>query len=223
MMRHYQKWTACDDTLLRELYADHSSAEIARRLTRTTRAIYDRAKALGLKKSATYIQTHCRIQKGQNVSSATCFGPGNPPWNKGLSLPGWSARGRMAEAQFKPGELAGAAAQLLAPVGTEVVDSYGYLKRKVRDDAQPGESRKNWRMVHVLLWEEHHGPVPRGMIVVFRNRNKADIRIDNLELISRTESMRRNHIARYPCELRHALRLVAKLKRSIRQREEVAP
>ena len=42
-----------------------------------------------------------------------------------------------------------------------------------------------------VLWKEHHGEIPKGMII-WNNGDKEDIQIQHLELITRSESMKRN-------------------------------
>lgn len=108
------------------------------------------------------------------------FEKGITPWNKGTHF---KAGGRSAETRFKKGSRP----QTWVPIGSEAYGKDGYLKRKVRDDAPPGMSRKNWKFVHVILWEEHHGPVPAKHVVIFRNGDKTDICIENLALVSRQE------------------------------------
>ncbi|QIP16796.1 HNH endonuclease [Spirosoma aureum] len=51
---------------------------------------------------------------------------------------------------------------------------------------------KKWIMYHVYLWEQAYGPAPEGMIVVFKNKDTMDCRLDNLELITRQEHAIRN-------------------------------
>lgn len=63
------------------------------------------------------------------------------------------------------------------------VTKYGY--RRVR---RPGERRMV--MEHVLVWEEHHGPVPQGKELHHINRDKLDNRIKNLKLVTRLEHKR---------------------------------
>lgn len=105
------------------------------------------------------------------------------------------------------------------PIGTEVTDSLGYRKRKVREGAKP--AIHNFRFVHVLLWEKHHGPAPEGHAVVFRNGDKTDIRIENLECISRRELMRRNtRWNRYPEEVNELITTRARLTRRISNRSK---
>jgi len=50
---------------------------------------------------------------------------------------------------------------------------------------------------------------------VFRDRNPQHIELDNLELVTRAENMRRNTIHRYPPELKSTIRQLSKLKRAI--------
>lgn len=75
-------------------------------------------------------------------------------------------------------------------------------------------------MVHVLLWEEYNGKVPSNHAVVFKDGNKQNITIENLELVTRAELMRRNTIHRYPVELKQAIRLTNKLRRTINEKSK---
>jgi hypothetical protein len=118
----------------------------------------------------------------------------------------------MAATQFTKG----ARPHTWVPVGTEVVDPDGYRKRKVADDRNV-DSRFNWRYVHVLVWERAHGKVPRGHAIAFRNGNKADLRLDNLELVSRREVMLRNSVHHLPKALADVIQLRGALVRRIRE------
>lgn len=51
---------------------------------------------------------------------------------------------------------------------------------------------KQWKQYHLWLWEQANGPVPEGMIIVFKNKDTMDCRLDNLEMISQQENARRN-------------------------------
>lgn len=213
-------WTPEQEAILRARYPAEPTVALAQELGHPVRSVYCKAKNLGIKKTAEYLLTEhaCRLRRGGDVGAATRFKKGMAPVNKGTKRPGW-APGRMAETQFKSGKLSGRAAQLLLPVGTEVVDRDGYRKRKVRKDAAPNMSRFNWKFVHVLVWEEKHGPVPKGHAVVFRNRDKADIRADNLELVTRAELMRRNSFHNnYPKEIGRVIQLRGAIVRQINKR-----
>ncbi|MNR41009.1 hypothetical protein D3C85_1593470 [compost metagenome] len=76
------------------------------------------------------------------------------------------------------------------------------------------------KSVHSLIWEEANGEIPTGHIVVFRDRNSQHLVLENLELVSRAENMRRNTIHRYPPELKDTIRLLGKLKKKIEAAHE---
>lgn len=165
-------WNPQRDQWLRSLYPDTNNRTIAKVMGCSYSAIKNRAQTLGLKKSPEYLE---RERPG-------CFRPGQRSWNKGLS---YQPGGRIAESQFKPGNKP----QTTVPVGTESVDKDGYLKRKVRDDAPTGMSRKNWKFVHVLKWEEYHGrPVPPKHIVRLKDGDKRNFSKKNLALVSMAEN-----------------------------------
>lgn len=204
-------WTQPEEQLLTQLYPDTPMPALIKRLGFTASAIYQKARNLGLRRSPEYLASEhaCRLRRGDNVGAATRFKPGHQSWNKGKR--GLKAGGRSAETRFKPGNRP----HTWVPIGTEQIRD-GYLWRKVTD----GHGRHNWRQVHVMLWEQHNGPVPKGLILVFRDRNKQNIQLDNLELITRAENCRRNSIHRYPPELKEVIRLQKKLERTIRKRTD---
>lgn len=204
-------WTKHEEQLLIQLYPDTPMPQLIERLGFTDRAIYQKARSLGLRRSAEYLASEhaCRLRRDGNPGIENRFKPGHASWNAGKK--GWHAGGRAPETQFKPGQKP----HTWVPVGTEQIRD-GYLWRKVTD----GHGRHDWRQVHVLLWEQHHGPVPPGLILVFKDRNRQHIALDNLELIDRAELCRRNTIHRYPPELKEVIRLQKKLERAIRKRTD---
>ena len=216
MTRQRKKWTKADIDLVKRLYPDTRTADIAKRLGVSVPSIYHLARKLGLKKSAEFHQTPAsgRIRPGDKRGLGSRFCKGHVPANKGVK--GWQAGGRSAETRFKKVTVNGKAAKLLQPLGTERITKDGIRQRKIRMDGPP---QRRWKAVHTILWEEHHGPVPDGHIVVFRNGDRSDIRLENLELITRAENMRRNSIHRLPEELAEVCRLKGVLKRHITKRE----
>lgn len=50
----------------------------------------------------------------------------------------------------------------------------------------------DWQLLHRVIYKRHHGHIPPGMIVTFRDGNSRNLAIDNLELISRGENAKRN-------------------------------
>ncbi len=77
---------------------------------------------------------------------------------------------------------------------------------------------KKWTSLHRHIWEQANGEIPKGMIPVFKDKNPKNYTLDNLEVISRAENMKRNSIHNYPPEINKTLQLVRVLTRKINQR-----
>lgn len=195
-------WSREETRAFRIAYPWLSNAEIARRLRRPVFSIKNRAQLLGLKKAPEYL------------AKSTCgrFQKGAPAWNKGMH---YVAGGRSAETRFKPGTRQGRAAEVYQPIGAERVSKDGYLERKV-SETRPFQRR--WRAVHLIVWESVHGPVPKGHAVCFKNGDKRDIRIENLELVLRRDLMLRNTLHRYPQPIPKLIQLRGAINRQINKR-----
>lgn len=200
-------WTDYEEQRLAELYSDTPMPELIAVFGRPDYAIYGKAASLGLKRSDAYLASEhaCRLRRGSDVGEANRFKKGQKPWNKGISF---DCGGRSVETRFAPGAMP----HNNVPVGTERVTDDGIRQRKVRDD---GPAHRRWKSVHSLIWEESNGEIPPGHIVVFRDRNTEHLVLENLELVSRAENMRRNTFHRYPPELKDTIRQLNKLKRAI--------
>lgn len=203
------KWTAQRDEWLKAMYPDTNNRTIAKVMGCSYSAVKNRAQTLGLTKSPDYLE---REKPG-------CFRPGQVSWNKGRK---WQPGGRCQETQFK----AGAKPHNTVPGGTEVEDKDGFLKRKVRDDAPAGMSRKNWKFVHVLKWEEYHGrQVPPKHVVRMKDGNKRNFARDNLALVSMAENaiMNKFFAMKHPPEGGFEVLLnLARLKLAVNKRKREA-
>jgi hypothetical protein len=94
---------------------------------------------------------------------------GSTPWNKGtkgLSKPN--------KTSFKKGNRP----YNYAAVGTEVMKADGYIWVKIAEPAV-------WKQKHRIIWEEANGPLPKNHILIFLDQNHENIRLDNIELITR--------------------------------------
>lgn len=204
-----KRWTDDEVQLLRREYPDTPTTDLSARLGHSMASIYGQVEFLGLRKSPEYMQgPHaCRLRRGDNVGKATRFKPGHRPHN--YKEKGWSAGGNSVKTQFKPGRRP----PNWVPVGSERLVKGRTVQRKISDTGCPP---RDWKSVHSILWESHHGPVPAGHIVVFREGS--DVCIENLELISRAENMRRNSIHNWPPELVEVARIRGVLTRRINER-----
>lgn len=208
-------WSEADDAELRRVYPNEPNTAIAQRLRRTVFAIYARADKLGLKKSAAYLAgPHaCRLRRGDNVGARFRFPKGHVPANKGLRRPEFAA-GRMKETQFKPGT----PSWRNMPIdSTRMID--GYLYRKVSDVPKVPYTI-NWKPEHVLIWSQTRGPVPAGHVVIFKNGDRTDLRLENFECITRRALMGRNSVHNLPEPLAQTVQLLGALNRQIRRRSQ---
>jgi hypothetical protein len=211
-----RKWTAEEVDLLTRLYPYMKTESIAKQIGISISRTYWKAAKLGLKKSDAYLasQEACRLRKGDGVGAATRFKPGNQSWNKGkkgLTLGG-------VETQFKPGHRGGKAAELYQPIGTERISKDGYVQRKVNDDMP---LQRRWRGVHIINWEAVNGQLPKGHVLVFKDGNKQNTAVENIELLSRAELMRRNsYHMNYPKEVAQLVQLRGAITRQINNRSK---
>lgn len=81
------------------------------------------------------------------------------------------------------------------PVGTILTKTDGYLWKKIDD--KPGGWQQNWRQLHLLVWEEHHGPIPEGYRVIFKDGDRTNCSIENLAMVTMAENAVLTH-----CHLR---------------------
>jgi hypothetical protein len=210
-------WSRADDKILRKRFPHERTATLAKDLGRTVLSVHNRAHGFGLSKSAAYLASPeaCRLRRGDHVGAAYRFPKGHVPANKGLRRPGYSVgRGRMHETQFKKGQKPHT---YRFKVGDERINTDGYIDVKIREDLV---GACNWRAKHRMLWEEKHGPVPPGHLVVFKDGKKLNCVLENLELITLADNLRRNSIwKRMPKELASLVMLRAKVVRQINKRD----
>jgi hypothetical protein len=211
-------WTEAEMALLRTLYADTPTVDLAATLGCPVRRVLQKANAMGLRKSATLIAEIARQRTLalNHGSKKTMFKAGDTPWNKGTHF---VAGGRSAETRFGKGMRP----HTWVPVGTYRIVTDGILEQKTND--KPGPNFVRWEPVHRLVWQRDVGPIPRGHVVVFRPGQKtaelALITVDRLECITRQQLMLRNSVhARLPPELAATVQLLGALKRKIRETEE---
>jgi hypothetical protein len=208
-------WTKQETALLKRRYATTTARDLVALMGRSASGIYQRAIIMGLQKDPTFVAATARRLSSARTGAAAGhrFTPGQRPWNHGMK--GLQMGGDSVRTQFQKGHRSGAAAANWVPIGSmRMLD--GYLQRKVTDN---GYAPRDWRSMHVMLWERYRGPIPPGHAVVFKDGDRSHIKIANLECISRRELMRRNsYHTNYPKEIARLIQLRGAVQRQINRR-----
>jgi hypothetical protein len=202
-------WAKEEEKVLIDLYPNTPPARLAEIFNVPIRKVYNKAFLLGIKKSEEYLQTEAsgRLTSQSPIAVASRFKKGHTTWNKGMK--GLQIGGKAT--QFKKGN---------EPVNTKHNGAISIREDEGRQCQFIRISKAKWRPLHNHLWESVNGPIPKGKIVVFKDKNTMNCVIENLEIIDRAENMRRNTIQRFPAEIKSAIRTISKLKKSIRNYEK---
>lgn len=199
--------------LVRRNFATSRTADLAAALGVAYHQVAKLADRMGLRKSEEWLNGPDGGRTDGKRGLGTRFQPGQPGWNKGLQLGSdWCKA-----TQFKPGQRP----RNHLPIGSLRVQSSGYLQIKLTDTGYPP---RDWVMYHRHVWEQAHGPIPAGRLVVFcdgRQRvEPAEITLDVLECVTRQEHMRRHTVHQYGPEIAELVHLRGRITRQIKRREE---
>ena len=182
------RWSSDDVAYLREHYATMSARDIARVLGYTTHSIYYKATTLGLRKPPSFRALQGMMLCNDERSIATRFRSGMVPANKGKRLYEYLTPEQIA--RIRASQFAkGVKPHNIKPDGYERQYKDGYIYIKV-----------NGRMVlkHRHVWETTHGAIPRGYNIMFRDGDRTNCDVSNLELVSRAEACRRQIMSETP-------------------------
>lgn len=192
------RWNQAQLDFLREFYPQHPAKELAKMLNkrfhlkRNERQVQSAAKRYGIKSGR-----DGKFKPGNKPSpEAGPKGPNKTSFKKGNKPHNWN------------------------PIGHERWHGthHKYLQRKVTDT---GNTVRDYVEVHRLVWTEHHGPIPPGHIVIFRDSNRENIVIDNLMLVSRADHAILCKMGLYngSAETKDAALLIAKIIRKRNERQ----
>lgn len=92
------------------------------------------------------------------------------------------------------------------PVGSERITKDGYIEIKIKEP-------NKWQLKHRYIYEQHYGTIPDGYNIMFADKNKLNLDINNLILISKSEDliMNRNKLIYEDSELTKTGHLIAKV------------
>tara|TARA_R110002049_G_scaffold282589_3_gene462437 strand:+ start:307 stop:897 length:591 start_codon:yes stop_codon:yes gene_type:complete len=91
-------------------------------------------------------------------------------------------------------------------VGSTRVSKDGYVEVKISEP-------KTWVQLHTIIWSAEHGDIPESHCVVFIDGDKSNVKLENLELITRAEHLQINKLlgAHSLPEARECLRTMGKI------------
>jgi hypothetical protein len=212
-------WTAQEIEWLKANYPDTPTHKICEHLGRSKESVFGRVYTLGLTKSEAFRNSPLsgRMMPGATLGGGTRFKKGQAPANKGKKQHEYmSAEGieRTKASRFKKGSVPHNTNQQGNGAITIRRDKNGNRYQYIRI------ALGHWRELHRVVWEQHHGPQPKGFNVQFRDKNPLNCTIENLYLVSRKKQMIDNSIMRYPPEIKKTIRVLGKLKRKIRHYEK---
>jgi len=197
------------------MYPDNLAKTIAGKLKRPIHAVYGKAYSFGLKKSKAFFESKKsgRLKKDDGISYR--YKKGNIPANKGKKQEEFmtpEAIEKTKATRFKKGHLPHNAKG--AP-GTITIRNHKGVELKYIK-----LSRAKWRPLHRHIWLEAKKEIPKGYNLVFKDGNRMNCVLENLECISNKELMARNTIQRYPPELQATFKLISKINKKVKNHEK---
>ena len=191
--------------IIRERYPFEPTKKIADDLGLSEGSVYNRAYAMGIKKDPVYLRS-TQYPPGYLGGKATQFQKGQVPPNKGQKM-SKDLYEKVEKTMFKKGNKP----MNTQPIGTihQRKDTGGKMYQYIK------LADSNWQLLNRYTWEQHNGPIPKGMVVVYKDGNYMNNDIANLLMITKKENMARNTIQRLPKELQQVMRLKCKLIKKI--------
>lgn len=151
----------------------------------------------------TFTKNHS-IQSGRTGR----FPKGHKSWNSGTKGQGLC---RPNSGSFKKGSVPAN----IKPLGHERICSKdGYILVKIAETNPYTGTPTRYKAKHIVVWEQHNGPIPEGYNIRFFDGNCRNCDIDNLFIISKSENLRLNQSGfnDLPVDLKPSALILAKLE-----------
>ena len=134
------------------------------------------------------------------------FESGHRPWNTGTKGVVKPNSGNFKKGQVPPN---------VKPLWDErICPKDGFVLMKIPEKNPYTGFSTRYKHKHVYVYERDHGPVPKGMVVAFKDSDKQNCEPDNLMCISRAELLRLNQqgYKDMPADIRPAVLAMTKLQ-----------
>lgn len=206
MGKNSNKWSEDEDRTLQKLYPDHTIEQIMPFICgRTKSAIIARVHVLQLHKDPAWKRQRSEIGM---------FKKGHVPANKGKTwdeMMSPESQKRSSQTWFKKG----LTPHNKVPIGHERRTASGHILVKV---AEPNV----FKLKHRILWEQHHGPIPKGFDICFIDGNPDNLTIENLRAETHRDRFLRCNCLHniVPPEIRYIYQLKGVLKRQLNKHQK---
>lgn len=178
-----KRWTQWEVEYLIKHYATRTCADIAEWVHHSPRSVQMKAFVLGLRKSKEFKAERSKV--GQ-------FRKGHKPFNAGRKQETYMTAEGVANSsrtRFQPGVERETSPTYRQP-GFEMLRSPDKTGRRYWW-IKPHDGRRMMPK-HRYIWEQAHGPIPKGMNIQFKDGDTTNCVLDNLYLISRAAQVRKN-------------------------------
>lgn len=179
-----KRWTQWEVEYLIKHYATRTCADIAEWVHHSPRGVQTKAFTLGLHKSKEFKAERRKVGQFRN---------GQKPFNAGRKQETYMTAEGVANSsrtRFRKGECRQDNPKNRKPgyecLRTEKGRSYWWIK--------PHDGRRMMPK-HRYIWEQAHGPIPKGWCVMFKDKDTTNCDLDNLYIISRGAQLRKNYDA----------------------------
>jgi len=176
----HTNYTAAEDEIIRREYLKMPIKRLAETLLpgRSYTGIMSRLKAMGLEIPAEVINDRKEQSRIQ---------PGNRSFNKGKKQAEYmtaEAIEKTKATRFKKGQLP-----------TNTLTDFAITTRKDKSGITYKHIRiglAKWVLYHRYVYEQQYGPIPTKHIIAFKDGNSLNCNIENLELLTMAENVKRN-------------------------------
>ena len=204
------KYSQSTIELIRSMYCYHTAKEIAESMGISITTVYNLVYKHGIKKPKEWIVNPKSggFKKGERNSPGTEFKKGQTAHNKGKKVEPHVYKS-LSRTFFPPGHV---------PFNNKPMysisvraDSGGIPYKFIKIRPQ------YWELLHRYMWMEAHGPIPKNMVVIFKDGNSLNCQLSNLDMITRQENMLRNSSNNVPEHLKEVVKLKNKLTKKIKE------
>lgn len=204
-----RRWTEAEREIMIKEYPVNWVHDIAAKLNRSIRSIYACAREMKIEKCPVWMANVWKpkqIAHMHEIGVKNQWKKGHPSFNKGQKVSP-EKYAKMSKTFYKKGHKP----YNLQDDGHERICVDGYIEVRLRAG--------KYSLKHRVVWEQHNGKIPDGMIIAFKDNNKQNTDITNLEMIDRKGLMARNTIARFPAEIHSTIKIIHKLKKQINEKQ----